>query len=130
MIGSISGKVKGEPGNGAADQHVYHPALVAEQRHSRGERYHRRGPVERAIEPVRPQHVVAEEQRKVEDYPTTAAVIPVSGAVNFSSLWVDSTSGPPARMNRNEGRKVNQVTRPAATAPARNAWWAPNIGCR
>ncbi|MNN82612.1 hypothetical protein D3C81_1995620 [compost metagenome] len=61
--------------------------------------------------------------------PTTAAVMPVSGAVNLSSLWVDSTNGPPARMKRKDGRKVNQVTRAAANAPARKAWSAPNIGC-
>ena len=34
--------------------------------------------------------------------PTTAAVIAVSGAVNRSCPCVDSTSGPPARMNRND----------------------------
>ena len=53
--------------------------------------------------------------------PTTAAVIPVSGAVNFISLWVDSTNGPLMRVNRKDCKKVNQVTRLAATAPADEA---------
>ena len=50
--------------------------------------------------------------------PTTAAVMAVSGAVNFRLPCVVSTSGPRSRMKMNEGRKVNQVTRLAATAPA------------
>ena len=44
----------------------------------------------------------------------------VSGAVNLRSSWVASTSGPPARMKMKEGRKVNQVTSVAATAPPSN----------
>ena len=55
-----------------------------------------------------------------------AAVIAVSGAVNWISLWVDSISGPPAKMKMNEGKKVNQVTRQAAMAPARNSASGPN----
>src|SRR3569623_561212 len=48
--------------------------------------------------------------------PTTAAVIAVSGAVKVRAPWVDSTSGPPARMSANEGRKVKQDTTAAAPA--------------
>src|SRR5438132_4238992 len=52
--------------------------------------------------------------------PTTAAVIAVSGAVNDSSPCVDSINGPPARMNRNDGRNVKNVTMAAAKAPDQN----------
>src|SRR5512144_1119563 len=52
--------------------------------------------------------------------PTTAAVIAVNGAVNDRSPCVDSISGPPARMNRNEGRNVKNVTTLAASAPDQN----------
>ena len=58
--------------------------------------------------------------------PTTAAVMAVNGAVKFTLPWVDSTSGQPARMKMNEGRKVNQVTSVAAKAPARNNVSGPN----
>ncbi len=58
--------------------------------------------------------------------PTTAAVMAVSGAVNLRSPCVLSTSGPPAKMNRNDGRKVNQVTRTAASAPAKRRASGPN----
>ena len=47
--------------------------------------------------------------------PTTAAVMPVSGAVNLSCPCVVSTSGPPARMKRKLGRNVKNV---ATHAPA------------
>ena len=49
------------------------------------------------------QSTLPEEQRQIEDYPDH------SGAVNFSSLWIDSTSGSPARMKRKDGRKVSQA---------------------
>ena len=54
--------------------------------------------------------------------PTTAAVMPVSGAVNFSSLWVDSTSGPPAKdeqERRQEGKPGDQRRRQRATDKGR-----------
>lgn len=47
------------------------------------------------------------------------AGIAVSGAVNVISLCVVSIKGPPAKINRNDGRKVNQVTIIAARAPPR-----------
>src|SRR5438445_189610 len=50
--------------------------------------------------------------------PTTAAVMPVSGAVNCRLPCVDSTSGPPRRMNRKEGRKVKNVATAAPAHPA------------
>jgi hypothetical protein len=53
----------------------------------------------------RPQHVPGEEDRQVDDDPTAAAVMPLSGAVNLTSPWVASTRGAPQRMNRNDGRK-------------------------
>src|SRR5215831_20120347 len=58
--------------------------------------------------------------------PTTAAVIPVSGAVNLRSPCVVSTSGPPSRMKTNDGRKVKKVTTVAAVAPAANNASEPN----
>ena len=53
--------------------------------------------------------------------PTTAAVMPVSGAVNLRSPWVAATSGAPQRMNRNDGRKVKKVATPAPAAAGRGA---------
>ncbi len=50
--------------------------------------------------------------------PTTAAVIPVSGAVNCRFPCVDSTSGPPRRMKRKDGRNVNKVATTAPRQPA------------
>src|SRR5689334_13361471 len=50
--------------------------------------------------------------------PTTAAVIPASGAVHRRSPWVDSTSGPPTRMKRNDGKKVKIVATVAPAQPA------------
>jgi outer membrane receptor protein involved in Fe transport len=42
----------------------------------------------------------------------------VAVGAGLKGMWrVDSTSGPPAKMNTNEGRKVNQVTTQAATMP-------------
>ena len=61
--------------------------------------------------------------------PTTAAVMAVRGAVNFKSLWVLSTKGPPAKMNMNEGKNVNHVTSVAANAPARNKLSGPSRAC-
>lgn len=59
--------------------------------------------------------------------PTTAAVIAVSGAVKRISPCVLSISGPPAKINMNEGRKVNQVTKQAALAADRNNRSEPNV---
>ena len=61
--------------------------------------------------------------------PTTAAVMAVSGAVNCRFLRVDSMKGPPARMKMNEGKKVNQVTTVAASAPAQNTAPSPSSAC-
>ena len=47
--------------------------------------------------------------------------------MNFRLPWVDSTRGPPPRISRKLGRKVNQVTTVAATAPARNSASGPKI---
>src|SRR6266481_824943 len=51
--------------------------------------------------------------------PTTAAVIPVRGAVNCRFPCVDSTSGPPRRMKRKDGRNVKKVATSAPKQPAR-----------
>ena len=59
--------------------------------------------------------------------PTTVGGCAVSGAVNFRSPWVESTSGPPARMKMNDGRDVNHVTSIAASAPLRNSASGPAI---
>jgi hypothetical protein len=45
---------------------------------------------------------------------STTAVIAVRGAVKTRSPWVDSTSGPPMRIDMKEGRKVKKVTTVAA----------------
>ena len=58
--------------------------------------------------------------------PTTAAVIALSGAVNFRSLCVVSMNGAPGHDCTKEGREENQVTTMAATAPARNWLSGPN----
>ena len=50
--------------------------------------------------------------------PTTAAVMPVSGAVNRSWPCVVSTSGPPARMKKKLGRNVKYVATQAPAMPA------------
>ena len=50
--------------------------------------------------------------------PTTAAVIPESGAVNRSWPCVVSINGPPARMNRKLGRNVKYVATHAPAMPA------------
>ena len=50
--------------------------------------------------------------------PTTAAVMAVSGAVKCNSPRVASTSGPPTRMKRNDGRKVKKVATDAPAMPA------------
>ena len=48
------------------------------------------------------------------------------GAVNFKSFLVLSTNGPPAKMNMNEGKNVNHVTKVAANAPDQNKLSDPN----
>ena len=58
--------------------------------------------------------------------PTTAAVIADRGAVNPSLPCVASTTGPPAKMKMNEGRKVKKVTTVAANAPPRNRASGPD----
>jgi Ser/Thr protein kinase RdoA (MazF antagonist) len=77
---------------------------------------------ERMAQPATARASRAEEQTlaRLRITPTTAAVMPVSGAVNFRSPWVDSTSGPPSRMNRKrqEGEPGHQRGR---QAPARKA---------
>src|SRR5712671_2775335 len=51
--------------------------------------------------------------------PTTAAVMPVSGALNFRLPCVVSTKGAPMKMKMNEGRNVKYVavSAPAVAAP-------------
>ena len=58
--------------------------------------------------------------------PTTAAEMAVSGAVMRTLSRVDSTSGPPARMKMNEGRKVNKVATAAPATPAASCADGPN----
>ena len=58
--------------------------------------------------------------------PTTAAVMAVSGAVNFNWPWVVSMKGPPSRMNRKDGKKVKKVTMQAATAAASGSASGPS----
>ena len=60
----------------------------------------------------------AKKQARLTITPTTAAVIPDSGAVKRSCPCVVSISGPPARMNRNDGRKVKNVATHAPAIPA------------
>ena len=50
--------------------------------------------------------------------PTTAAVMPVSGALNLRSPWVVSMNGAPMKMKTNEGRKVKNVATSAPATPA------------
>src|SRR5450755_4886394 len=59
--------------------------------------------------------------------PTTAAVMPVSGAVSRKLPCVDSMKGPPSRMKKNDGRKVKKVTTAAAAAPERNKASLPKM---
>src|SRR5512144_1647692 len=61
--------------------------------------------------------------------PTTAAVMPLSGAVNRSWPCVDSISGAPARMNKKLGRNVKNVATVAPAMPASASDSAPNT-CR
>ncbi len=61
--------------------------------------------------------------------PTTAAVTPVSGAVKRRSSRVASTSGPPARMNKKQDRKVKKVATTAPAAPASSSDCGPNTWC-
>lgn len=58
--------------------------------------------------------------------PTTAAGMAVRGAVNPTLLWVVSIKGPPVRIKMKEGKKVNHVTRQAATVPAKKGRLAPD----
>ena len=58
--------------------------------------------------------------------PTTAAVIPNNGAVKCQSPRVASMAGPPIKINKNEGRKVKNVTTQAATMPASGNISGPN----
>ena len=48
----------------------------------------------------------AKKRARLTITPTTAAVMPVSGAVKRRSPCVDSISGPPRRTKQNDGRKV------------------------
>ena len=47
--------------------------------------------------------------------PTTAAPMARIGPASRASPRLDSTKGPPTRMNRKEGRKVNHTTTSPAT---------------
>src|SRR3569832_1800857 len=58
--------------------------------------------------------------------PTTTTKNTKNNTKKKRTPWVDSTSGPPARMNANEGKKVIHVTTAAATAPPRNKASGPN----
>ena len=58
--------------------------------------------------------------------PTTAAVMPVSGAVKCSWPCVLSMNGAPSRMNRNDGRNVKNVTTVAASTPPANERVGPS----
>ena len=59
--------------------------------------------------------------------PTTAAVMAVSGALNLRLLRVASTSGPPTKMNRNDGRNVKKVATHAPATPAAKTLPTPKI---
>src|SRR5687767_4991448 len=59
--------------------------------------------------------------------PTTAAVIAVSGATSRASSRELSTSGPPAKMKRNDGRKVKKVATHAPMAAAANKASGPSV---
>src|SRR5205814_4429480 len=74
----------------------------------------------------RPQYVNGEEDREIDDHADDGGRDAGQRAVNFICPCVDSTSGPPARMNRNDGRNVNQVATLAASAPARHRCSGPN----
>ena len=52
--------------------------------------------------------------------------MPVSGAVYRNSPCVDSITGPPAKMNRNDGRNVKYVATSAAAMPAAGSRPGPN----
>jgi hypothetical protein len=67
--------------------------------------------------------VVGEEQRQVEDHPDHGGGDGGQRRGELQSPCVASTSGPPARMNRNDGRKVKKVT---TVAPPRR----PGTGVR
>ena len=59
--------------------------------------------------------------------PTTAAVTAESGALNLRSPLVASTPGPPKKINKNDGKKVNNVATDAPAKPANNKASGPNI---
>lgn len=61
--------------------------------------------------------------------PTTAAVIAASGAARAGCLRVASTNGAPARMNRNDGRKVKKVATMAPTSAAAASLPGPSMAC-
>ena len=62
--------------------------------------------------------------------PTTAAVMPTSGAVNFKLPCVDSMKGPPSRMKKNDGKKVLVAACDTfrAAAVEQLTIWADRIG--
>ena len=98
-------------------QYLNDAALEAEQCYCRCDGDYCRGPVEVAAEAFRPKHVIPEEARQIEDHPNYGGG---DGGKRCSELeFVVGRLN--QRATRNEGKKVNQVTRAAATAPARNS---------
>jgi tetratricopeptide (TPR) repeat protein len=95
----------------------FHRAMKAADRHQRVEPLEAAGEG-RASVPCGQSTCQPKNSARFRITPTTAAVMPVSGAVNFRSPWVDSTSGAPARMNRKLGRKVKKVATAAPAKPA------------
>src|SRR4051812_37834711 len=61
--------------------------------------------------------------------PTTAAVMPVSGAVKCGCRCVVSMNGAPTKMNTNDGKNVNQVATVAPVIPESTAESGPNTAC-
>ena len=72
-------------------------------------------------------YMMAKKTAKFSITPTTAAVIPVNGEVNFMSPRVASTRGPPNKINRNEVKKVNRVAMLVPAAPASRKLSGPKI---
>ena len=110
----------GQTDERAGRQHLDDAPLEAEQGNRRGEGDQCRGPVEVATETLWPQHVIAEEARQIEDH--------ADHGCGNGGEWrgelefvVGRFHQRATRKNEQERRQeVNQVTRAAATAPARN----------
>ena len=54
--------------------------------------------------------------------PTTAAVINCNGFVYLLLFWLDLTRGAPSKINKKDGKKVNQVATTAPNVPAKNGY--------